>query len=129
LRDTRSFRVALIAEEFVNPGPGGIDGLSVLGEEGWGAIPLPPASCPNDVANEILEHIGDEVEEFFRNRYDLVLMLIGSRDGIEHALLARNISAVPTIRPTSTEEIRAFLTSRPPPPAGGQTEISPRAET
>jgi hypothetical protein len=108
LRDARSFRVALIADEFVNPGPRGIDGLSVLEGEGWGAIPLPPDSCPNDVATEILEHIGDEAEEFFRNGYDLVL--IGSGGGIEHALRARNIPPVPTIRPTSTEEIRAFLT-------------------
>jgi hypothetical protein len=126
VRDARSFRVALIADEFVNPGPGGIDGLSVLEGEGWGAIPLPPDSCPNDVATEILEHIGDEVEEFVRNRYDLVL--IGSRGGIEDALMARNISAVPTIRPTSTEEIRAFLTGRPSPPAGGQAGMSPPVE-
>jgi hypothetical protein len=123
LRDARSFRVALIADEFVNPGPEGIDGLSVLEGEGWGAIPLPPDSCPNDVATEILEHIGDEVEEFARNRYDLVL--IGSRAGIEDALIARNIPAVPAIRPTSTEEIRAFLTGRPAPPAGGQAGRSP----
>ena len=114
MRDARSFRVALIADEFVNPGPGGLDGLSVLEGEGWGAVPLPPDSYPNDVATEILEHIGDEVEEFVRNRYDLVL--IGSRAGIEDALRARNISAVPTIRPTSMEEIRAFLTGRPAPP-------------
>jgi hypothetical protein len=124
--DARSFRVALIADEFVNPDPGGIDGLSVLEGEGWGAIPLPPDSCPNDVATEILEHIGDEVEEFVRNRYDLVL--IGSREGIEDALMARSISAVPTIRPTSTEEIRAFLAGRPSPPAGGKAGLSPPVE-
>lgn len=118
--------MALIADEFVNPGPGGIDGLPVLEGEGWGAIPLPPDSCPNEVASEILEHIGDEVEEFFRNRYDLVL--IGSRGGIEDALMARNISAVPTIRPTSTEEIRAFLRGRPSPPARGQARMSRRVE-
>jgi hypothetical protein len=126
LKDARSFRVALIADEFVNPGPGGIDGLSVLEREGWGAVPLPPDSCPNEVATEILEHIGDEVEEFFRNRYDLVL--IGSRGGIEDALMARNVSALPTIRPTSTEEIRSFLRGRPSPPAGGQAPMSRRVE-
>jgi hypothetical protein len=126
MRDARGFRVALVADEFVNPGPGGMDALSVLEGEGWGAIPLPPESCPNDVATEILEHIGDEVEEFFRNRYDLVL--IGSRGGIEEALMARNILAVPTIRPTSTEEIRAFLRGRPSPPADAQAGMSPQVE-
>lgn len=117
MRDARSFRVALLADEFVNPGPGGVDGLTVLDAEGWGAILLPPESCPREVAAEILEHIAEQVDEFLRNGYDLVL--IGSHSGVEDALEARKISTVPWMQPTSTDEIRAFLRQRPPAPTGG----------
>jgi hypothetical protein len=115
VKDVRSFRLALIADELVNPGPGGVDGLSVLDGEGWGAILLPPDSCPSEVAAEILEQIADQVDEFRRNGYDVVL--IGSGGGVEGALSARRISALPTTRPSSTTDIRAFLRGRPPPSA------------
>jgi hypothetical protein len=110
LRDARSFRVALIADEFVNPRHGGVDGLSVLDAEGWGAILLPPDSCPSKVAAEILEHVAEQVDEFLRNGYDLVL--IGSRSGVDDALTARKIATPPGIRPSSSGEIRAFLRGR-----------------
>jgi hypothetical protein len=115
VKDGRSFRVALISDKFVNPGPESVDGLCVLDEEGWGAIPLPPDSCPSEVAAEILEQIAEQVDEFRRNGYDVVL--IGSRSGVEEALSARKMSALPTIRPSSTTDIRAFLRGRPPPSA------------
>ena len=122
MRDARSFRVALIADEFVNPGRGGVDGLTVLDAEGWGAIPLPPNSCPSEVAAELLDHIAEQVDEFLRNGYDLVL--IGSRTGVEDALKARRIWSVPWIQPASTGEIRAFLRQRPPAPTVGRPRMS-----
>jgi hypothetical protein len=113
LRDARSYRVALIADEFVNPGPGGLDGLSVLDADGWGAILLPPDSSPSEVAAPMLDQIAEQVEEFIRNGYDVVL--IGSRDGVEDALLARKISRLPGIRPSSGDDLRDFLRGRPVP--------------
>lgn len=127
MRDARSFRVALIADEFVNPGPGDVDGLSVLDDEGWGAIQLPPDTYPSEVSAAILEHIAEEVDEFLRNGYDVVL--IGSRRGVEEALRTRSISKLPEVRPSSSDEIRAFLRGRPPPPSGcSPAQMSRRVE-
>jgi hypothetical protein len=127
LSDARSFRVALIADEFVNPGPGGVDGLSVLEDEGWGAIQLPPDSYPSEVSAAILEHIAEQVDEFLRNAYDVVL--IGSRRGVEDALRTRKISTPPKIRPASSNDIQAFLRGRPPPPSTcGPAQTSGRVE-
>ena len=39
--DERSYRVALVADRYVNPAPGGLDGLAVLATAGWGAMQLP----------------------------------------------------------------------------------------
>ena len=36
--DARSFRVALVADEFLNPPPGGLDALAVLERIDWGAM-------------------------------------------------------------------------------------------
>jgi hypothetical protein len=110
LRDARSFRVALISDELVNPDPGGIDGLAVLDAEGWGAIQLPPESYASEVSSALLEHIAEQVEEFLRNDYDVVV--IGDHAGLDRALAARGISALPRARPSSSNDIRAFLRGR-----------------
>ncbi|MDX6525322.1 MAG: hypothetical protein QOI43_833, partial [Gaiellales bacterium] len=47
--DARGFRVALVAGELLN-GTTGIDALAVLQREDWGAIQLPAADYPDDVA-------------------------------------------------------------------------------
>ncbi len=39
MRDERSYRVALVADRYVNPEPGQLDGLAVLAAAGWGVIP------------------------------------------------------------------------------------------
>ena len=44
--DARGFRVALTADRYVNPEPGGFDGLAVLDAEGWGVMQLPAADYP-----------------------------------------------------------------------------------
>jgi hypothetical protein len=113
LRDARSFRVALISDEFVNPGSGGVDGLAVLEAEGWGAIQLPPDSSSREVSSALLEHIAEQAEEFLRNGYDVVV--IGDHAGLDAALGARGISMLPQARPSSTADIRAFLKGRPAP--------------
>jgi len=115
LRDARSFRVALISDEFVNPDAGGIDGISVLDAEGWGAIQLPSESYSSEVTSALLANIAEQVEEFLRNDYDVVV--IGHHTGLDRALGARGISTVPSARPSSTDDIRAFLRGRPAPSA------------
>jgi len=42
--DARGYRIALIADELLNPAEGGIDGLAELERAGWGAIQLPAAA-------------------------------------------------------------------------------------
>jgi hypothetical protein len=113
LRDARGFRVALISDDLVNPGTDGLDGLAVLEAEGWGAIQLPPDSSSRTVSTALLEHIAEQVEEFLRNGYEVVV--IGDHAGLEQALGARGIPPLPHARPASTDDIRAFLQGRSAP--------------
>ena len=67
--DTRCFRVALVAGELLNPAAGDVDALAVLEQEEWGAIQLPPADYPDEVAGPLLEQVAEQAEEFARNGY------------------------------------------------------------
>jgi hypothetical protein len=110
--DERGFRIALVADELVNPDAGEFDALEVLGEEDWGAIQLPPAWYPDDVAAPLLEQIAEHVEEFARHGYQIVLL--GDRPGLEHALARLGIDLPDATRPGSADELREFLRARPP---------------
>src|SRR5947199_251422 len=46
MRDERSFRVALVADCYVNPEPGQLDGLAMLAAAGWGVMQLPDDRYP-----------------------------------------------------------------------------------
>jgi hypothetical protein len=105
--DERGFRVALVADEFVNPPPGGLDVLAVLAGEDWGAIQLPPAWYPDDVARPLLDQVAEHVEEFVRHDYDLVR--VGDRAGLAQALGALGVAAPVAITPLTDDELRAFL--------------------
>ena len=110
--DERGFRVALVAAELVNPPAGGLDALAVLEAEGWGAIVLPAAWYPDDVAGPLLEQVAEQVEEFARHRYDVVR--VGDRAGLAEALAALGVAPPPALRdPRDTADVRAFLQSRP----------------
>ena len=52
--DARSFRIALAADSYVNPPPGGVDGLAVLGEAGWVVMQLPDPGYPAEMTGRIL---------------------------------------------------------------------------
>jgi hypothetical protein len=110
--DDRGFRIALVADDLVNPAADGVDALEVLREEDWGVIALPPAWYPEDVAAPLLEQIAEHVEEFARHGYQLVL--VGARPGLEDALRQARLELPDVVRPQSADELRAFLQARPP---------------
>jgi hypothetical protein len=107
--DERGFRVALIADELVNPRDGGIDGLAVLERAGWGAVQLPSAAYPDDVASPLLEQVAEQAEEFARHGY--VLVIVGRRDGLAEALTGYGITELPGVEPESAGQLERFLAS------------------
>jgi len=105
--DLRSFRVALVASELVNPGAGGVDALVVIEQEGWGAMQLPAADYPDEVAAPLLDQVAEQAEEFARHGYTLAL--VGNRAGLEQALERYGLALPPAIEPDADDQLRAFL--------------------
>jgi hypothetical protein len=119
--DERSFRIALVADRYVNPPPGGLealdvlDVLDVLAEAGWGAMQLPADDYPAPVAARVLTEVAEQAEEFSRHGYDFVL--IGGRDGLAEALAAAGLGMPDQITPADSVELLRFLGARPAPAA------------
>lgn len=113
--DERSFRVALVADRYVNPAPGGLDGLAVLAAASWGVMQLPDDAYPDEVTQLLLAEIAEQVEEFSRHGY--VFVLVGERAGLEEALARVEVAVPPCVVPASADELREFLTAQPDPPA------------
>jgi hypothetical protein len=113
--DARSFRVALTADAYVNPPPGGVDGLAVLDEAGWGVMQLPDPAYPAEMTRRILADIAEQVQEFHRHRYDIVL--VGEDGGIVTALAKAGLPAPDQVMPADADELRRFLGARPAPQA------------
>jgi hypothetical protein len=105
--DARGFRVALVQGELMNPGDGELDALAVLQAEDWGAIQLPAADYPDEVAAPLLEQVAEQAEEFARHGYTLAL--VGHRDGLTQALARYGLEPPPQIEPSTAEQLRAFL--------------------
>lgn len=106
--DERSFRVALVADELVNPPGGGLDALAVLERAGWGVMALPAAWYPDDVAAPLLEHVAEQVDEFARHGYDVVL--VGARAGLDDAFAKLGRQAPPTLEaPRDERQLERFL--------------------
>lgn len=110
--DERGYRIALVADDLVNPAEDGFDAIEVLRQQDWGAIQLPPAWYPAHVAGPLLEQVAEHVEEFARHGYQLVLL--GDRLGLEEALRRSGVAVPDVARPSSAEELLEFLQSRPP---------------
>jgi hypothetical protein len=110
--DERGFRIAVVAAELVNPAAGGLDALAVLEAEGWGVIQLPAAFYGDDIAAPLLEQVAEQVDEFARHGYDVVV--VGERAGLAAALGALG-AAMPTALPSPRDaaQLQAFLASRP----------------
>jgi hypothetical protein len=113
--DERSYRVALVADRYVNPGPGQFDGLAVLAATGWGAMQLPDDAYPAEVAGPLLAEVAEQAEEFSRRGYALVL--VGERDGLAEALARAGVTVPDRIAPASAAELSEFLARRPTPTA------------
>ena len=113
--DERSYRVALVADRYVNPGLGQFDGLAVLAAAGWGVMQLPDDAYPAEVAGPLLAEVAEQAEEFSRKGYGLVL--VGERDGLAEALAQVGVAVPDAIAPASAAELREFLAARPVPPA------------
>ena len=106
-QDERSFRVALVADRYVNPPPGGVDGIAAAAQAGWGVIQLPADDYPATVAGRLLYEVAEQAEEFSRHGYDLVL--IGQRDGLAEALARVGVALPDGIMPESTVQLKDFL--------------------
>lgn len=113
--DQRSFRVALVADRYVNPPPGGLDAMAVLLGADWGAIQLPSDRYPDDVAVPLLDQVAEQTEEFHRRGYDIVV--IGGRVGLDGALAAAGVPPPDRIDAGSAQELADFLRRRPLPRA------------
>ena len=114
-RDARSFRVALVADRYVNPPPGGTDGLAAAAEADWGVLQLPAEDYPPLLAGPLLAEVAEQAEEFRRHGYDLVL--VGERAGLAEALAKVGLGLPDSINPGSAAELSTFLRARPAPPA------------
>jgi hypothetical protein len=102
--DERSFRVAVVASELVN---GELAPLGVLERAGWGAIVLPPAWYPEDVANELLVQFAEHIEEFVRHGYRVVC--IGSCERLSAPLGELGIELPDTITAQTEDELLRLL--------------------
>jgi hypothetical protein len=103
--DLRGFRVALVADEFMNAPA--VDALAVLQAEDWGVIQLPSAGYPDDVAGPLLEQVAEQADEFARHGYRLAV--VGERAGLADALAPFGLAGLPAVVPGSPAELEAFL--------------------
>jgi hypothetical protein len=108
--DLRGWRVALVAGELLN----GPFVLGVLEREGWGAIQLPAAEYPDEVAAPLLEQVAEQAQEFASEGYQLVLL--GDRAGLREALDAYGVGELPSYSPEDGEGLAAFLAPFPAAP-------------
>lgn len=121
--DERSFRIALVADRYVNPQPGEADGVAAAAEAGWGVMQLPPADYPADIVTRLLAEVADQAEEFSRHGYDLVL--VGEVAGLGEALASAGLAVPDQVIPARTADIANFLASRSAPAASSWSWLAP----
>jgi hypothetical protein len=112
-RDRRSFRVALVADRFLNPPPRGLDVIPILLEAEWGVIQLPADDYPPEVSRPLLEQVAEQAEEFHRHGYDVVV--IGRRAGLDKALADVGLPKFDRVDPATARALQTFLRKRPKP--------------
>ena len=124
-RDKRSFRVALVADRYLNPPARGLDVIPILLEADWGVIQLPADVYPRAVAGALLEQVAEQTEEFHRHGYDVVV--IGRRTGLTEALAAAGVPRLDHLDPANAGALQAFLRQRPAPIAARPSSRTARA--
>jgi hypothetical protein len=125
LRDKRSFRVALVADRYLNPRDRALDVIPILVEAEWGVIQLPADVYPREVSAPLLEQVAEQAEEFHRHGYDVVV--IGRRTGLKEALAAAGVPRLDQLEPVDAVALQAFLRGRPAPKAGRPPKRKTRA--
>ena len=113
--DERSFRIALVADRFVNPPPGGVDAVAAAAQAGWGVMQLPPDDYPAEVTGPLLAEVAEQVEEFSRRGYGFIL--VGERDGLAEAMAVVGVAVPDRVVPASAAELGEFLAIQPVPAA------------
>ncbi len=124
--DARSFRIALVADRYVNPPPGGpdaVDAVAAAAEAGWGVMQLPPDDYPAEVTGPLLAEVAEQVEEFSRHGYAFVL--VGGHPGLAGALARVGVPVPELITPATSVELLEFLNGRPAPAAGRDPSQAP----
>ena len=128
-RDRRSFRVALVADRFLNPPARGLDVIPILLEAEWGVIQLPADDYPSEVSRPLLEQVAEQAEEFHRHGYDVII--IGDRPGLDEALEKSGLPQFDRVDPATARALQAFLRKRAQPEAasrgrtaGSRTKLS-----
>jgi hypothetical protein len=72
--DLRGFRVAVVADALVNPEPGGLDAIAVCERTDFGVMQLPATWYPAEVAAGWLEQVAEQLDEYLRRGYAVVLL-------------------------------------------------------
>jgi hypothetical protein len=125
--DERGFRIAVCADTLVNPEPGGIDALEVCRRAGFGVMQLPATWYPEDVTSAWLEQVAEQLDEYLRHGYAVVLVTRArdaagtqQRKALAAALKAIGHALPPEFRSTGdADALEAFLRAQPVPAAAG----------
>jgi hypothetical protein len=123
--DRRGFRVAVCADALVNPEAGGLDALAVCERTGFGVMQLPATWYPEDVAAGWLEQVAEQLDEYLRRGYAVVLVTLAGepagaaqRDGLAAALATIGHDLPPEFASDGDEAaLEAFLRAQPVPSA------------
>jgi len=113
--DSRSRRIALVADAVMNPAPGAADLLSLIATRDWGVIALPPERLGEPAISQWIAGVADQVREFRRHGM-VVVAVLDPRDKAVVEGLARSLAETPPlelpIHATSggnLEELSSFL--------------------
>jgi hypothetical protein len=123
--DARGFRIAVCADALVNPEPGGLDALEVCQRSGFGVMQLPATWYPEDVAAGWLEQVAEQLDEYLRHGYAVVLVTrAGDADGArQRTALTAALAAIGHDLPPEHEStgdpaaLEEFLRAQPVPGA------------
>jgi hypothetical protein len=123
--DARGFRVAVCADALVNPQPGGLDALAVCERAGFGVMQLPATWYPEDVAAGWLEQVAEQLDEYLRRGYAVVLVVQADDPAgrSQREALGAALAAIGHVLPTVYESdgdaaaLEKFLLAQPVPGA------------